>query len=77
VTLREAKADGERLIDEARREVEQEREALQRAQAQRSRFLRAYRTFLEGQLTEIRVEEERTTRARAGVRHDEATPADG
>ncbi len=76
ITLREAKAEGERLIAEARREAEQEREGLLRAQAQRKRFLRAYRTFLEGQLAEIRLEEERTARERVELRQEEAGSAD-
>ena len=40
-------------------------------------FLRAYRTFLEGQLAEIRLEEERTARSRVEVRREEAGSADG
>ena len=77
VTLREAKAEGERLVMEARMELEREREALQRTQAHRTRFLRAYRTFLEGQLAEIRVEEERTARPRSATRPDDGQGTGG
>lgn len=66
LTLREARAQGERLIEEARREVDRQREALQRVQAQRDRFFRAYRAFLEGQLGELATEEERVIRSRTG-----------
>jgi DivIVA domain-containing protein len=60
LTLREARAEKERLIDEARREVEKELDALHNARMKRSRFLRSYRAFLEGQLAEISIEVERS-----------------
>ncbi|MEX2584532.1 MAG: DivIVA domain-containing protein [Gemmatimonadota bacterium] len=74
--MREAKAEGERLIAEAEREIEQQRGALQRLEAQRNRFLRAYRNFLEGHLGELALEEERVIRSRTGELEpeiDEAT----
>jgi DivIVA domain-containing protein len=70
LTVREAKAEGERLVEEARRKLELELEQLQRARSQRSRFLRSYRIFLEGQLGEIVGEEERSARGPSGVLAD-------
>lgn len=66
LTLREARVEGERLLAEARRAVERERETLRRAETQRDRFLRSYRSFLENQLGEVTLEEERVVRARTG-----------
>jgi cell division initiation protein len=59
LTLREARAEVKRILAEARRQVEQENDALTRVRAQRSRFLRSYRSFLESQLAEITGEERR------------------
>jgi DivIVA domain-containing protein len=66
LTSREAKSLAERLLTEARHAVEKERESLHRVQAQRDRFLRAYRAFLEGQIGEVALEEERVVRSRTG-----------
>jgi DivIVA domain-containing protein len=64
--LREAKAEGDRLVAEAKKEVEQHREYLVRMQGHRDRFLRSYRSFLESQLAEIALQEERVLRSRTG-----------
>ncbi|MQA89755.1 MAG: DivIVA domain-containing protein [Gemmatimonas sp.] len=64
--VREAEAEGERRIQEAKRQVERQREALEQLQAQRGRFIRSYRGFLEAQLVEITLQEERILRSRTG-----------
>jgi DivIVA domain-containing protein len=56
LALREARAEGQRLIASARREVERERDALHRVQLERERFFRTYRAFLEGQLAGLEAE---------------------
>lgn len=61
LALREARAEGERIIADAKRQVTLALEALRRVQAQRVRFLRLFRALVERQLTEIEQEEERTT----------------
>lgn len=66
LTVREARVEGERLLADARRDVERQREALRKAETQRDRFLRSYRSFLENQLGEISIEEERVVRAKTG-----------
>jgi cell division initiation protein len=68
LTVREARSEGERLIFEAKKAVEIEREALHRVRSHRSRFLRSYRAFLEGQLVEIRQEEEGAARSAPAAR---------
>lgn len=70
--VREARAEGERLVEEARRRVEAQQSALERARSERDRFLRSYRTFLEGQLEEVALEEERGVRRRTGELNDGA-----
>lgn len=70
--VREARAQGERLIEEARRRVEAQESALERVRNERDRFLRSYRTFLEGQLEEVALEEERGVRRRTGELGDGA-----
>ena len=57
LVVREAKATADQTVEAARQEVERERDLLQKARRQRSRFLRSYRAFLEGQLAEIVAEE--------------------
>lgn len=64
--IREARAQGERLVTEAKGEVERQRAVVEKLQGQRDRFLRTYRTFLEGQIEELGREEERIVRARSG-----------
>lgn len=68
--LREARGQGDRLIADVRRDVEREMDLFERMRARRDRFLRAYRTFLEGQIDEISREEERVVRARVGEIRD-------
>lgn len=60
LVLREARAEGERIIADAKRQVTFALEALRRVQAQRVRFLRLFRALVERQLSEIEQEEERT-----------------
>lgn len=59
LTLREARGDADRLLAEARRQSAAAADALRRIQAQRARYLRAFRTVAERQLAEIEQEEER------------------
>jgi len=59
--LREARAEGERIVADAKRQVALALEALRRVQGQRVRFLRLFRALVERQLGEIEQEEERTT----------------
>ena len=61
LALREARAEGERIIADAKRQVTLALEALRRVQAQRVRFLRLFRALVERQLNEIEQEEERTS----------------
>ncbi|HEU0053890.1 MAG TPA: DivIVA domain-containing protein [Longimicrobium sp.] len=61
LALREARAQGERIIADAKRQVTLALEALRRIQAQRVRFLRLFRALVERQLSEIEQEEERTS----------------
>ena len=60
LALREARAEGDRIIADAKRQVTLALEALRRIQAQRVRFLRLFRALVERQLTDIEQEEERT-----------------
>ena len=60
LVLREARAEGERIISDAKRQVTMALEALRRVQAQRIRFLRLFRALVERQLSELEQEEERT-----------------
>lgn len=60
LVLREARAEGERIVSDAKRQVTFALEALRRVQAQRVRFLRLFRALVERQLSEIEQEEERT-----------------
>ena len=53
LVLREARAEGERIVGEARRQATAAAEALRRIQGQRVRFLRLFRTLVERQLQEI------------------------
>lgn len=56
---REARAEAERIIADARREAAAAVDAARRVHFQRGRFLKAYRAFVERQLGEIEMEEER------------------
>lgn len=69
--LKEARSEGERIVESARREVEEQKRIIQSLQARRDRFLRAYHNFLNSQMTELEEEEERIVRARAGEISDE------
>lgn len=60
LVLREARAEGERIVADAKRQVGLALEALRRIQGQRVRFLRLFRALVERQLSEIEQEEERT-----------------
>jgi len=76
LVLREARAEGERIIADARRQVTLALEALRRVQAQRVRFLRLFRALVERQLNEIEQEEERTSQlARLDAEVDRADGA--
>ena len=77
LALREAHAQGEKIIADARRQVTLALEALRRIQAQRVRFLRLFRALVERQLSEIEQEEERTaTLARLEAEVDRADAID-
>jgi DivIVA domain-containing protein len=60
LVLREARAEGERIVADAKRQVTFALEALRRVQAQRVRFLRLFRALVERQMSELSEEEERT-----------------
>ena len=80
LVLREARAEGERIIADAKRQVTFALEALRRVQAQRVRFLRLFRALVERQLSELEQEEERTasiSRLDAEVDHADALDAEG
>ena len=55
--LREARAQGDRIVADAKRQVSLALEALRRIQGQRVRFLRIFRAMVERQLGEIEQEE--------------------
>ena len=57
LVLREARAQGERIVSDAKRQVSLALEALRRIQGQRVRFLRIFRAMVERQLGEIEQEE--------------------
>lgn len=59
LTLREAGGEAERILAEARRQAEVAAESTRRVQAARSRFVRGFRAFLERQMEELEMEEER------------------
>jgi cell division initiation protein len=59
LVIREARAEAERIVSDARREARDVAESMRRAQAARARFLRGFRGFVERQIEEIEVEEER------------------
>lgn len=76
LALREARAEGDRIIADAKRQVTLALEALRRVQAQRVRFLRLFRALVERQLNEIEQEEERTSQlARLDAEVDRADEA--
>jgi DivIVA domain-containing protein len=59
LVLREARAEGERLIGAAKREAVATAEAGRRLVGQRVRYLRSFRAFVEQQLGQLELEEER------------------
>ena len=59
LVLREARAEAERILGDAKRQVGAAAEALRRIQAQRLRFLGNFRKLAEKQLAEIEMEEDR------------------
>ncbi len=63
LVLREARAEGERTIAEAKRQAREVYDSMRRAQGARVRFLRGFRTLVERQLEEIEVEEDRAKEA--------------
>lgn len=75
IALREARAEGERLVGEARRQIDASAESLRRMRAQRSQFLRGFRDFVERQLLAIEDEEARLQSA-AGIDGVRASHAD-
>jgi DivIVA domain-containing protein len=80
LVLREARAEGERIVADAKRQVTFALEALRRVQAQRVRFLRLFRALVERQLSELEQEEERTasiSRLDAEVDRADALDAEG
>ena len=80
LVLREARAEGERIVADAKRQVTFALEALRRVQAQGVRFLRLFRALVERQLSELEQEEERTqslSRLDAEVDRADALDAEG
>ena len=51
--MREARADAERILADAKREAREVFDSLRRTQAARVRFLRGFRSFVERQMEEI------------------------
>jgi DivIVA domain-containing protein len=73
LVLREARSEAERLVAEASREAAAIADSLQQARAGRARFLRSFRAFIERQMEEIEMEEERSREG--GWSDGEAQPA--
>jgi DivIVA domain-containing protein len=59
LALREARAEAERIVAEARRDAAEVAESARRLQAQRLRYLRSFRAFVERQAAELELEEGR------------------
>ncbi len=59
LTVREATAQAERIVAEAHRQAETAAESARRVHAARARFVRGFRAFLERQMEELELEEER------------------
>ncbi|CAN5832011.1 hypothetical protein BH23GEM6_BH23GEM6_16840 [soil metagenome] len=77
LVLREARAEGERLIGEARKEAAATAEAGRRLVGQRVRYMRSFRAFVEQQLGELELEEERIReQQRSGPAEQEAAASD-
>lgn len=65
--LREARAKGDQIRAEAERQAAAVIEGIKRIEGQRTRFLRSFRAFVERQLSEIELEEERSKEAQAAA----------
>jgi cell division initiation protein len=63
--LREARSQAEEIRNQAKREADEALAALRRVESQRTRFLRSFRAFVERQLSDIELEEERAREAEA------------
>lgn len=74
MALREARGDAERILAEARQKAVAAVESARRVHAQRRRFLRSFRAFVERQLADIEMEEEGLAEALRGEERD--APAD-
>jgi cell division septum initiation protein DivIVA len=59
LTLREARAESERLLAEGRRQLASIEDALKRVQSQRMNYLRSLRALVERHLSEVEKEEDR------------------
>jgi DivIVA domain-containing protein len=57
---REAEADAGRIVEEARRQLEQRTDALEDLERRRVRFLRSFRALLEREMDVVEIEEGRT-----------------
>lgn len=76
--LREARSEAEQIRADARREAAAAVEARRRVEGQRVRFLRNFRAFVERQLAEIEMEEERLREiAAAADQHQDHADAMG
>lgn len=63
LALREARNEAERILVEARQKLAAAAESVRRVHGQRGRFLRSFRAFVERQLSDIELEEERLREA--------------
>ncbi len=77
LVLREARTDAERILVDARQKMGVAAESVRRVQGQRGRFLRSFRAFVERQLADIEMEEERLREALRGEDRDRPSPGDG
>jgi DivIVA domain-containing protein len=59
LALREARAEAERILADARQKMAAATEAARRVDGQRARYLRSFRAFVERQMAELEMEEER------------------
>lgn len=70
--LREARGEAEQIRAAAQREAAEAAEARRRVEGQRLRFLRSFRAFVERQLGEIEMEEERLREAETAAEEERA-----
>lgn len=66
LVLREARAEAERIVAEARRQASVATEATRRLHGEQAKFLRAFRSLVERQLADLELEEEQLLRSRTG-----------